>query len=46
MVVVIETAKKETADLVKFYGGVYLCKVCDIWTDNPEKHQHGEVPLE
>jgi hypothetical protein len=38
--------KSETKDLVKYYSGVYLCKICDIFTDEPEKHQHDEVPLE
>jgi len=42
----METVKRETEDLVKFYAGVFLCKVCDVWTDDPSKHKHGEFPLE
>jgi hypothetical protein len=36
----------ETLDLKKLYAGVYLCKVCDIFTDEPEKHLHEETPLD
>jgi len=21
--------------------GIYLCRVCDKWTEKPEDHQHG-----
>lgn len=36
----------ETPDLHKLSAGVYLCKICDIFTDEPNKHRHGEMPLE
>jgi hypothetical protein len=27
---------------VEIAFGCYLCKVCDIFTDQPEKHRHGD----
>ncbi len=26
--------------------GIWNCPVCDVWTDDPSKHNHEEFPLE
>jgi hypothetical protein len=26
----------------KLFSGVFLCRICDVFTDNPEAHRHEE----
>jgi hypothetical protein len=37
---------KRNRDPMPVALGIYLCDYCDIWTDAPEKHKHGETPLD